>query len=270
MGSTPWTWLIAAGASLAALTLVADALVPHGFEHGRYVPAETRPDGTVTKRLLHGPMKRDPAASALDGAPGHRAGDGRAVSGAGGRDRGAVRRRMRARRAAGPRRHRRRYRHRPGAAIGSWSAMGRAAIRTITPGLAHGTVTALRRRPHVRDHHPAPRCRDRRPARAGGFHRRLAADAARRDFTINALYADRSGRVFDPDRARASPICGRPHHLRGRGAHPDPRGCAADPALLPVPGLVRPQRSGPAGPGRLWESSGRCWIASRPSASRRR
>lgn len=47
MGSTPWTWLIAAGASLAALSLVADALVPHGAQHGRYVPAETRPDGSV-------------------------------------------------------------------------------------------------------------------------------------------------------------------------------------------------------------------------------
>ena len=47
MGSTPWTWLVAFGASLAALSLVADALLPHGMQHGRYVPAETRPDGTV-------------------------------------------------------------------------------------------------------------------------------------------------------------------------------------------------------------------------------
>lgn len=47
MGSTPWTWLVAAGASLAALSLVADALIPHGSQHGRYVPAETRPDGTI-------------------------------------------------------------------------------------------------------------------------------------------------------------------------------------------------------------------------------
>ena len=47
MGSTPWTWLVIVGATLAALSLVATALVPHGVDHGRYVPAQTRADGTV-------------------------------------------------------------------------------------------------------------------------------------------------------------------------------------------------------------------------------
>jgi 4-amino-4-deoxy-L-arabinose transferase-like glycosyltransferase len=47
MGSTPWAWLVGAGASLAVLSLVAEAILPHGADHGRYVPAEVRPDGTV-------------------------------------------------------------------------------------------------------------------------------------------------------------------------------------------------------------------------------
>jgi hypothetical protein len=47
MGSTPWAWLIGAGATLAVLSLVAEAVLPHGPDHGRYVPGEVRADGTV-------------------------------------------------------------------------------------------------------------------------------------------------------------------------------------------------------------------------------
>ena len=47
MGSTPWAWLVAAGATLAVLSLVAEAVLPHGADHGRYVPGDVRPDGTV-------------------------------------------------------------------------------------------------------------------------------------------------------------------------------------------------------------------------------
>ncbi len=47
MGSTPWTWLVATGATLAILSLVGEAVLPHGADHGRYVPAETHADGTV-------------------------------------------------------------------------------------------------------------------------------------------------------------------------------------------------------------------------------
>ena len=47
MGSTPWTWLVAAGALLAALSLIGSAIIPHGRDTGRYVPAEVRADGTV-------------------------------------------------------------------------------------------------------------------------------------------------------------------------------------------------------------------------------
>jgi len=47
MGSTPWTWLVAAGALLAALSLISTAIFPRGRDTGRYVPAEVRADGTV-------------------------------------------------------------------------------------------------------------------------------------------------------------------------------------------------------------------------------
>lgn len=49
MGSTPWASLVAAGAALAALSLLTTALLPHGRDTGQYVPAQTRPDGTITK-----------------------------------------------------------------------------------------------------------------------------------------------------------------------------------------------------------------------------
>jgi hypothetical protein len=49
MGSTPWPWLIAAGAALLGLSLMA-SVVFHSDNRGeRYVPGETRPDGRVTE-----------------------------------------------------------------------------------------------------------------------------------------------------------------------------------------------------------------------------
>ena len=48
MGSTPWTWLVAAGALLAALSLIGTAIFPRGRDTGRYVPGEVRADGGVT------------------------------------------------------------------------------------------------------------------------------------------------------------------------------------------------------------------------------
>ncbi len=47
MGSTPWPWLVAAGALLAAGSLMVTALFPRGRDTGIYVPAEVRPDGRV-------------------------------------------------------------------------------------------------------------------------------------------------------------------------------------------------------------------------------
>ena len=47
MGSTPWTWLVAAGALLAALSLIGTAIFPRGRDSGQYVPSEVRADGSV-------------------------------------------------------------------------------------------------------------------------------------------------------------------------------------------------------------------------------
>ena len=55
-------------------------------------------------------------------------------------------------------------------------------------------------RPPVRDHHPAPRPDHRWQARHRfAFTDRLEEDAARRDFTMNALYAKADGTVLDPN-----------------------------------------------------------------------
>ncbi|MEO8927154.1 MAG: DUF6111 family protein [Caulobacteraceae bacterium] len=47
MGSTPWPWLVAAGALLAALSLVGTVIFPRGPDTGTYVPGEVRADGSV-------------------------------------------------------------------------------------------------------------------------------------------------------------------------------------------------------------------------------
>jgi poly(A) polymerase len=73
-----------------------------------------------------------------------------------------------------------------------------AAIKAIPTGIAHGTVTAV----------VPPRHFEittlRRDVENFGRHARVAftddwaADAARRDFTMNALFLDAAGQVFDP------------------------------------------------------------------------
>lgn len=71
-------------------------------------------------------------------------------------------------------------------------------IRTIPTGLAHGTVTAML------DHQPVEITTLRRDVETDGRHAVVAftddwaEDAARRDFTMNALYLDRAGNLFDP------------------------------------------------------------------------
>jgi hypothetical protein len=45
---TPWSWLIAAGAILAALSLLATGVLQGDNRGETYVPAETHPDGRVT------------------------------------------------------------------------------------------------------------------------------------------------------------------------------------------------------------------------------
>ncbi|WP_439814915.1 CCA tRNA nucleotidyltransferase [Zavarzinia sp. CC-PAN008] len=72
-----------------------------------------------------------------------------------------------------------------------------AGIRTVPTGLAHGTVTL------IADHVAIEVTTLRRDVETDGRHAVVAftddwaADAARRDFTMNALYADAEGRVHD-------------------------------------------------------------------------
>ena len=72
-----------------------------------------------------------------------------------------------------------------------------AGIKVIPTGLQHGTVTAVCR------HQPFEVTTLRRDVETDGRHAKVAytddwrGDAARRDFTMNALYADARGRVHD-------------------------------------------------------------------------
>jgi poly(A) polymerase/tRNA nucleotidyltransferase (CCA-adding enzyme) len=72
-----------------------------------------------------------------------------------------------------------------------------AGIKTVPTGLAHGTVTA------VVGGRGFEITTLRRDVATDGRHATVAftddwrADAARRDFTINAMFLDRAGRIFD-------------------------------------------------------------------------
>ncbi|MBR9971242.1 CCA tRNA nucleotidyltransferase [Magnetospirillum sulfuroxidans] len=74
----------------------------------------------------------------------------------------------------------------------------RAQIRVIPTGLAHGTVTAVIGPAHFEI------TTLREDVETFGRHARVSftddwtADAARRDFTMNAMFADPQGRVYDP------------------------------------------------------------------------
>ncbi len=77
------------------------------------------------------------------------------------------------------------------------AALQRAGLRAIPTGLAHGTVTA------VVNHRPFEITTLRRDVATDGRHATVAwtadwrQDAARRDFTINAMSLDRAGIVHD-------------------------------------------------------------------------
>jgi tRNA nucleotidyltransferase/poly(A) polymerase len=73
----------------------------------------------------------------------------------------------------------------------------RAGLRAVPTGLAHGTVTA------ISNHRPFEITTLRRDVETDGRHASVAwtedwrQDAARRDFTINAMSLDRAGTVYD-------------------------------------------------------------------------
>ncbi|MDX5349623.1 MAG: CCA tRNA nucleotidyltransferase [Paracoccaceae bacterium] len=75
---------------------------------------------------------------------------------------------------------------------------GAAGFKTVPTGIDHGTVTV------VAQGHPHEVTTFRRDVETDGrravvaFSTRIEEDAARRDFTMNALYADRHGTVIDP------------------------------------------------------------------------
>lgn len=80
----------------------------------------------------------------------------------------------------------------------SMAALKKAGIKVVPTGIAHGTVTA------VSEKKPYEITTLRRDVETDGrravvaFTDDWAEDAARRDFRLNALYADRTGAVFDP------------------------------------------------------------------------
>lgn len=80
----------------------------------------------------------------------------------------------------------------------SMAALQARGIKVVPTGLAHGTVTA------VSEKKPYEVTTLRKDVETDGRHAVVAftddwaEDAARRDFRLNALYADRTGAIFDP------------------------------------------------------------------------
>jgi poly(A) polymerase len=80
----------------------------------------------------------------------------------------------------------------------AFAAIRAAGLKAVPTGLAHGTVTA------VSGHRPYEITTLRRDVTTDGRNATVAftddwsEDAARRDFRLNALYADLAGRIYDP------------------------------------------------------------------------
>ena len=78
------------------------------------------------------------------------------------------------------------------------NAVESAGLRAVPTGLAHGTITVVSAgRPHEVTTLRRDVATDGRRATVA-FTKSWNEDAARRDFRLNALYADRHGQLFDP------------------------------------------------------------------------
>ena len=87
--------------------------------------------------------------------------------------------------------------------------LARAGVKTVPTGIDHGTVTAVTGGAHFEV------TTLRRDVETYGRHAKVAftdaweEDAARRDFTMNALYADADGAIYDPTGGLADLKAGR-------------------------------------------------------------
>lgn len=89
------------------------------------------------------------------------------------------------------------------------AALEKAAIKAVATGLSHGTVTAIvAGRPYEITTLRADIETDGRHAKVA-FTNDWLTDASRRDFTINALYLDADGWLFDPFDGRHDAAAGR-------------------------------------------------------------
>lgn len=93
-----------------------------------------------------------------------------------------------------------------------------AGLRVVPTGLDHGTVTV------IADGQPFEVTTLRRDVETDGRHAEVAfttdwhADSARRDFRLNAIYADPDGTLFDPQEGIADALAGRVRFIGDPGA----------------------------------------------------
>jgi tRNA nucleotidyltransferase/poly(A) polymerase len=94
----------------------------------------------------------------------------------------------------------------------------RAGLKAVPTGIEHGTITV------IADGVPFEVTTLRRDVETFGRHATIAftedwaEDARRRDFTLNALYADSDGTVFDPLSGYADLVAGRVRFIGGAAA----------------------------------------------------
>ncbi len=114
----------------------------------------------------------------------------------------------------------------------------RAGLHAIPTGIEHGTVTV------VADKTAFEVTTLRRDIETFGRRAKVTfttdwhEDAMRRDFTMNALYCDESGKVHDPLGGYGD-LKGRARTLHRRRARAHSRGLSAHSALLPLRRAVR-------------------------------